>query len=504
MAQFARPDADGAFSGSWKDQADGTASLYATLDESSANDADYVYISSPSAGSFYEVGLSDVTDPSSSAGHVVRYRHHKNSSGGRQIDVTVELREGAAVRASWSHTAISDVVSTVSQTLTGTQADSITNYSNLSLRFSPVVVGGGPGREYRVTWAAVEVPDAGTPPALPGQSSESDSATVVSRRKLASSAQASELDSAGAVTRRKSSSAGSGVSLETAAAMGRVKRLSLEAAVESDSAAGVTVPAPVVLGAAVELVSATPVVRARLSAVSAAVELDSPGGRLGREKSTGFGRAVEADTASVVVSGQPVVVGPAVESVSVPAVGRSKALAVVASSESGSASAVSRVKSASVLGAAETDSGAGFARVKAATLGSAGSGESAGVLATSAGPILVGRAVELSFAGVLARAKTVTVTESAETDSAAVVEGPGAGPRRRVVGTLAVVGRLEGSATVTGRLEGRHDQVDGSLVTSGRVEGSVSAAGRVEGSVSVAALSGSTESNGVGGSVDYF
>lgn len=132
MAQFARPTSDVALGG-WSGPA------FSAIDEAVADDADFT--SSPTApnGAALEVALGSVEDPQSSTGHVVRYRYRKNSTGGAQINLTVALMQGVTQIASWSHTNI-DAVTTAAQTLTAAEADAITNYADLRLRFTATQV----------------------------------------------------------------------------------------------------------------------------------------------------------------------------------------------------------------------------------------------------------------------------------------------------------------------------------------------------------------------------
>lgn len=134
MAQFARPDGDTSV-GAWATNAGGTTSLFATIDESVANDADFVRSELAPNASAYECSLSNIEDPVSSSGHVVRYRYAKDAAGGAQINLTVELRQGTTVIASATHTNISDTVTAGSITLSGAEADAITDYTDLRLRF---------------------------------------------------------------------------------------------------------------------------------------------------------------------------------------------------------------------------------------------------------------------------------------------------------------------------------------------------------------------------------
>lgn len=141
MTQTARPETD-ALVGTWTDQDAGTTDLWSTIDEASANDADYVESEVAPAASPYVTFLSAVTDPASSADHSVHYRYAKDAAGGSQIDLDVELRQGyvdegtpGTLIASNSHVNISDTWTDGSFTLSAGEADSITDYSDLALRF---------------------------------------------------------------------------------------------------------------------------------------------------------------------------------------------------------------------------------------------------------------------------------------------------------------------------------------------------------------------------------
>lgn len=123
-AQYARPTSD-VSAGTWT--ASTGSDLYAMLDETTANDADYI---STVNASICEVALGSLTDPASSTGHVVRYRIAADSGG-----IIVRLRQGTTTIASWTHNPAPSSLTTYAQTLTGGEADSITDYSALKLQF---------------------------------------------------------------------------------------------------------------------------------------------------------------------------------------------------------------------------------------------------------------------------------------------------------------------------------------------------------------------------------
>jgi hypothetical protein len=124
VAQYAHPTADAA-TGAWT--ASTGADLFAMLDEAAADDADYI---STTYASICEVALGSLSDPASSAGHKVRYRIAADAGA-----IIVRLRQGATTIASWTHNPAPTSLSTFEQTLSGAEADSITDYSALKLQF---------------------------------------------------------------------------------------------------------------------------------------------------------------------------------------------------------------------------------------------------------------------------------------------------------------------------------------------------------------------------------
>lgn len=141
FAQFGRPSADTSI-GTWTDQAAGTTNIYQSIDEISFSDADYIQSVSAPSSAPYVTKLTTLEDPVSSSGHTVRYRYAKSAAGGAQIDLTVELRQGytnegspGTLIATHSYTNISDTVTQAAETLTTGEADTITDYTDLYLRF---------------------------------------------------------------------------------------------------------------------------------------------------------------------------------------------------------------------------------------------------------------------------------------------------------------------------------------------------------------------------------
>jgi len=85
-----------------------------------------------------EFNLGSVGDPSSSAGHIVRVRGLVDVVYGGAMDLQTELRQGASAlstAATWND-ALTASAQTFTHTLSGAQADAITDYSTLRLRFT--------------------------------------------------------------------------------------------------------------------------------------------------------------------------------------------------------------------------------------------------------------------------------------------------------------------------------------------------------------------------------
>jgi|SRR3990170_362951 len=141
MAQYGRPSTD-TVNESYTDQAEGGTNIYQAIDEASASDADYIKSVAAPTSDVYVTKLTTLEDPVVHTGHTARYRYAKNSAGGSQINLTVELRQNYVSEGSqgtlikqWSHTNISETWTQANQTLTEGEAGTITDYTNLYLRF---------------------------------------------------------------------------------------------------------------------------------------------------------------------------------------------------------------------------------------------------------------------------------------------------------------------------------------------------------------------------------
>ena len=143
MPQFARPDNDFNNPDSWQDQAAGGVNIFQSIDETAFSDADYIRSPLAPTADIYVARLSDVEDPQSSAGHIFRTRYAKDAAAGSQIDLVVQLRQGyvsegtpGTLIVARTFTNISEVFTTDAYTLSGAEADAITNYNDLFIRYN--------------------------------------------------------------------------------------------------------------------------------------------------------------------------------------------------------------------------------------------------------------------------------------------------------------------------------------------------------------------------------
>lgn len=149
MPQFGRPSADTNNPGSYTDQGGGSVNIYTTIDEvAPASDADYIQSPEDPANAVYVTKLSNLVDPVSSTGHILRWRRGKSvGAGGNQIDCLAELRQTYVSEASLGTLITSknvvdipDAFTDDSITLSAAEADAITDYTSLffRLRFNKV------------------------------------------------------------------------------------------------------------------------------------------------------------------------------------------------------------------------------------------------------------------------------------------------------------------------------------------------------------------------------
>lgn len=159
MAQFGRPISDL--------QNTSITGGFVDIDEISASNSDYLY-SADNANTTYECGItSTLNDPLTGNGHTFRYQIAEIDGGvlgdgaGSTASVIVSLYQGATLIASDVSRNGTNTWTTHSYTLTTTEANNITDYTNLRLNFSITGGGGSPTnrRGIGVSWAELEIPN---------------------------------------------------------------------------------------------------------------------------------------------------------------------------------------------------------------------------------------------------------------------------------------------------------------------------------------------------------
>jgi hypothetical protein len=163
--QVLPPTEDGTIAGAWETQNGFTTNLFASIDEAApGSTAEYIQSPiSPAAGEIYRCRFTTAAMPVDNTGHIIRFRHGKDATGGKAIEVTVSLYDASDVLVasrSYSTTDMDTTDRSDSFTLTEGEAATITDYSLLRLEFNPTASGGGGGRTYRIYWAELELPSA--------------------------------------------------------------------------------------------------------------------------------------------------------------------------------------------------------------------------------------------------------------------------------------------------------------------------------------------------------
>ena len=145
--QYARPDGgEGDQSDGWTNSSGSSnANLYLDIDETTQDNSDYVITAAITPGGGTETRtfqLSSVTDPSTGEEHTCNFAI-RAPDGTTQIDCDVALIDdvdasaaGPTTIVTWSYTDIATTWTTKNETLTTTQANNITDYADLGLKFT--------------------------------------------------------------------------------------------------------------------------------------------------------------------------------------------------------------------------------------------------------------------------------------------------------------------------------------------------------------------------------
>ena len=154
-----RPDSDSSIV-NWTTQTGSGANLYQSIDEITADDADFVQSDTSAINTEYcRTTLENVNDPQTSQSHTLRYRYRKDQALGRIIAINIRLLQGvSAIIAERDHANVSPNWTQAEYTLTSTEADSITDYNDLRFQVTAVQTGGGAARRGQLSWFEMVVP----------------------------------------------------------------------------------------------------------------------------------------------------------------------------------------------------------------------------------------------------------------------------------------------------------------------------------------------------------
>lgn len=133
MAETLRPNAD-VNTGAWTTEAGGSSTLYAQIDESSANDADYIRSPLSPTSSLVEVALTNTTASTVGSGAgSIHVRYQKASDG--PIFLICRLKQGSTTITSANFDNVSAAVHEASITIATAEVANITDPWDLRLQY---------------------------------------------------------------------------------------------------------------------------------------------------------------------------------------------------------------------------------------------------------------------------------------------------------------------------------------------------------------------------------
>ena len=158
MVQYARPDADDT-DGNWTDQDDGS-SLYAAIDEASADDATtFIKVADASSNEVCIVRLSDVSAPGTSGTYIKYKALTEDNTGMGQPGLKLELLQGSTVKATTTNSSV-NTSSFTAYSYTISDVSGISDWTDLKMRIT-MITNTGFGDVMKVTQAFLETQDAG-------------------------------------------------------------------------------------------------------------------------------------------------------------------------------------------------------------------------------------------------------------------------------------------------------------------------------------------------------
>jgi len=172
MTQYARPDADDGTDGNWTGKTGGS-SLYASIDEASADDAT-TFIQSTDSGmsDICVVQLADISTPGPGNVYIKYKALAVNNSGMGAPGIKLELLEGSTVEGTITNTSL-DTSSWTAYSSAALDVSGVGSFSGLKLRITMIPNSSVGMDVLKVTQAYLEAPDAAAvaavaEPDLPG------------------------------------------------------------------------------------------------------------------------------------------------------------------------------------------------------------------------------------------------------------------------------------------------------------------------------------------------
>ena len=165
MTQYARPDGDLSLGGLWEDAGAGRSNIYQSIDESSANDSDYIANSADgmTTPDWAKFSLGDINDPESGSNHKIIYRA-VGTWMMTEPSLIVSLYQSTTQIATATNSSLNNQASfgsfaTYTITLTSSEANNISDYDALAIWFkrSPT---GDMADDVKISQAYFECPDA--------------------------------------------------------------------------------------------------------------------------------------------------------------------------------------------------------------------------------------------------------------------------------------------------------------------------------------------------------
>ena len=154
MVQIARPDSD-ISAGLWE-PVGGPASLFDAVNETVANDSTDYIEALDGENTTCELGLTSLTDPAVSTGHIMRTRLQGTGAGGPER-LMMQLFQGVTQIAASANLSSRGAWGDGTYTLTAGEADAITDYTDLRVKLVSSSLGAT--EDMWCTWFEFEVPD---------------------------------------------------------------------------------------------------------------------------------------------------------------------------------------------------------------------------------------------------------------------------------------------------------------------------------------------------------